>query len=60
MNENSHKLVIQKVRKDIENVLAFVDEENTNLIMFSGLGYTLYFLGVYKIAFNEHLQVENC
>lgn len=27
--------------------------------MFSGLGYALYFLGVFKIAFNEQYEVEN-
>jgi len=26
--------------------------------MFSGLGYSFYFLGVYKIAFNESLQTD--
>ena len=52
-------MVTKKIRKDVESVLGFIDDENTSQIMFSGLGYSFYFLGVYKIIFNEQYDLEN-
>lgn len=60
MNSKSHQLVTKKVRKDIESVLEFIDDQDQGQIMFSGLGYSLYFLGVYRIIFNENYELESC
>lgn len=30
MNMNSHKMIIKKVRKDVQSVMTFIDDENTN------------------------------
>lgn len=59
MNQISYKLVSKKIRKDIESVMTFIDDENTNKIMFSGVGYSFFFLGVYKIIFNEQYDLDN-
>jgi len=39
--------------------MTFIDDENTNKIMFSGVGYSFFFLGVYKIIFNEQYDLDN-
>ena len=53
VNKKSRDLVIKKIEKDIQNILEFVDDQNTSFITYNGLGYVLYFLDVFKIHYNE-------
>lgn len=53
VNQKSQKLVIKKIEKNIHDVLDFVDDQNTSLLTFNGLGYVLYFLDIFKVQYNE-------
>lgn len=53
VNTKSQKMYIKRIQKDIKEVIDFVDDQNTGLITFNGLGYVLYFLDVFKIQYNE-------
>lgn len=53
VNHKSQKLVIKKIEKNIEEVLDFVDDQESRLITFNGLGYVIFFLDVFKVQYNE-------
>ena len=53
VNFKSQRMYIKRIEKDIKEVIDFVDDQNTGLVTFNGLGYILYFLDVFKVQYNE-------
>lgn len=51
--------MLKKIWWDIDRVVSFVDDENTNILTFPGLGYIFFFLGVFKVAYNENFQIDS-
>ena len=49
----SHKLALQKIRKDVRNVIEYVDEEEEGLVTYDMLGYVFYYLGIFRVLFAE-------
>ena len=53
VNVKSHKLALQKIRKDVRNVIEYVDEEEEGLVTYDMLGYVFYYLGIFRVLFAE-------